>query len=177
MSSQRNPRYWIDKKANRKTGYPVGTIAYYGPDDPIGSADENLPRIVATGLLTMVGFVRGMQLDQVLAEEMANAPKLIREYGELLEPVARSLPADLLLHATIRLYERLVDHGIEGRSRPAYAVAATACKAIQSVRRIQEREIEFEQYYRALLATYTRFAALKDELRSAIEGPDYKKKR
>ena len=37
MSSQRNPRYWIDKKANRKTGYPVGTIAYYGPDDRFAS--------------------------------------------------------------------------------------------------------------------------------------------
>lgn len=32
MSPQRNPRYWIEKKANRKTGYPAGTIAYYGPD-------------------------------------------------------------------------------------------------------------------------------------------------
>ena len=37
MSSQRNPRYWIDKKANRKTGYPAGTIAYYGPDDRFAS--------------------------------------------------------------------------------------------------------------------------------------------
>ncbi len=147
------------------------------PAIPIGSTDENLQRIVATGLLKMVGFVRGTELDGVLAAELSNAPKLIREYGELLEPVARSLPADLLLTATIRPYERLVDYGIEGRSRPAYAVAATACKAIQSIRRMQGREIEFEQYYRALLATYTRFAALKDELRSAIEGPGYKRKR
>ena len=37
MSSQHNPRYWIEKKANRKTGYPVGTIAYYGPDNTFAS--------------------------------------------------------------------------------------------------------------------------------------------
>ncbi len=37
MNSQRNPRYWIQKKANRKTGYPVGSIAYYGPDNTFAS--------------------------------------------------------------------------------------------------------------------------------------------
>ena len=37
MSPQRNPRYWIEKKASRKTGYPVGTIAYYGPDNTFAS--------------------------------------------------------------------------------------------------------------------------------------------
>ncbi len=37
MSPQRNPRYWIEKKANRKTGYPAGTIAYYGPDTTFAS--------------------------------------------------------------------------------------------------------------------------------------------
>lgn len=33
MNSQRNPKYWLQKRANRKTGHPVGTIAYYGPDN------------------------------------------------------------------------------------------------------------------------------------------------
>ena len=37
MSRQSNPRYWLEKKANRKTGYPLGTIAYYGPDNTFAS--------------------------------------------------------------------------------------------------------------------------------------------
>ena len=37
MSPQHNPRYWIEKKANRKTGYPAGTIAYYGPNTTFAS--------------------------------------------------------------------------------------------------------------------------------------------
>ena len=32
-----NPKFWIAKKSHRKTGYPVGTIAYYGPDDKFAS--------------------------------------------------------------------------------------------------------------------------------------------
>lgn len=32
-----NPRYWLRKKAQRKTGYPVATIAYYGRDDTFAS--------------------------------------------------------------------------------------------------------------------------------------------
>ena len=147
------------------------------PGIPIGWADENLPRIVATGLLQMVQFARSTQLDTVLAEEVAKAPKLIRDYGELLEPVARSSAWEMLLDGAVRLYERLVERGIEGRSRPTYAEAAATCKVIQSIRRIQGREAEFDRYYQGLLAAYTRFAALKDELRTAIEGPGYKRKR
>ncbi len=40
-----------------------------------------------------------------------------------------------------------------------------------------DRETEFDRYYQGLLMAYTRFAALKDELRTAIEGPGYKRKR
>ena len=32
-----NPKYWLNKKAHRKTGYPLATIAYYGPDDKFAS--------------------------------------------------------------------------------------------------------------------------------------------
>ncbi len=32
-----NPTYWIQKKAKRKTGYPIATIAYYGPNDRFAS--------------------------------------------------------------------------------------------------------------------------------------------
>ena len=32
-----NPKFWLEKRSHRKTGYPVGTIAYYGPDDKFAS--------------------------------------------------------------------------------------------------------------------------------------------
>ena len=32
-SRRRNPRYWLERRAHRKTGYPLGTIAFYGPDN------------------------------------------------------------------------------------------------------------------------------------------------
>ena len=32
-----NPKYWLNKKAHRKTGFPLATIAYYGPDDKFAS--------------------------------------------------------------------------------------------------------------------------------------------
>src|SRR6266545_2671864 len=32
-SSRHNPRYWLERKARRKTGYPLATLAYYGPDN------------------------------------------------------------------------------------------------------------------------------------------------
>ena len=32
-SSRRNPRYWLERRAQRKTGYPLATLAYYGPDN------------------------------------------------------------------------------------------------------------------------------------------------
>src|SRR5687768_5382753 len=37
MGTQRNPGYWIKKKASRKTGYPIGTLAYYGPNNTFAS--------------------------------------------------------------------------------------------------------------------------------------------
>jgi hypothetical protein len=37
MPSPSNPSYWIQKKAHRATGYPVASIAYYGPDDTFAS--------------------------------------------------------------------------------------------------------------------------------------------
>ena len=48
---------------------------------------------------------------------------------------------------------------------------------IRSIRREQGRPGDFERYYQGLLSTYTRFSALKDELRTAIEGAGYKRKR
>ena len=37
MSPTPNPQYWLNKKAHRKTGFPMATIAYYGPDDKFAS--------------------------------------------------------------------------------------------------------------------------------------------
>lgn len=28
-----DPKYWLKKRANRRTGFPLATIAYYGADD------------------------------------------------------------------------------------------------------------------------------------------------
>jgi hypothetical protein len=32
-NSRPNPRYWLERRAKRKTGYPLATLAYYGPDN------------------------------------------------------------------------------------------------------------------------------------------------
>jgi hypothetical protein len=37
MATQRNPVYWLQKLAGRKTGYPLGTVARYGPDNSFAS--------------------------------------------------------------------------------------------------------------------------------------------
>ena len=37
MSPTPNPQYWLNKKAHRKTGFPLATIAYYGPDGKFAS--------------------------------------------------------------------------------------------------------------------------------------------
>jgi hypothetical protein len=42
--------------------------------------------------------------------------------------------------------------------------------------RVQGREADFERYYQGLFATYSRFPALKDELRKGVEGPTYRRK-
>ena len=33
----RNPQYWLDKLSQRKTGFPLATIAFYGEDDKVAS--------------------------------------------------------------------------------------------------------------------------------------------
>ena len=101
---------------------------------------------------------------------MRDAPKIVREHGERLEPVALSLPADPLLDNAVQLYERRVERAIGGRDRSHYAEAGAFCKVIRAIRRMQGREADFERYYQGLFATYRRFSALKDELRKAIEG-------
>jgi len=141
------------------------------PDVRAWRTDDDPPHIVATGLLRMGLVARGEPGDETLVQALRDAPKLIREHGGLLEPVARSLPADLLLDSAVQLYERLVERAIGGRDRGYYAEAGAFCKVIQAIRRLQGREADFERYYQSLFATYSRFSALKDELRKAIKEP------
>ena len=35
--ASKNPEYWLEKFSRRKTGYPLGTIAFYGEDDKVAS--------------------------------------------------------------------------------------------------------------------------------------------
>jgi hypothetical protein len=37
VSPARDPTYWLHKLANRKTGFPLATVAYYGPDNTFAS--------------------------------------------------------------------------------------------------------------------------------------------
>ena len=141
------------------------------PDIPGSWRDDDLTLTIATGLLRMGLVVRGEPGDETLVQALRDAPKLIREHGKHLEPIARSLPADPLLDSAVQLYERLVERAIGGRDRSYYAEAGAFCKVIRAIRRVQGREADFERYYQGLFATYRRFSALKDELRKAIEEP------
>lgn len=141
------------------------------PDVRAWRTDDDPPHIVATGLLRMGLVARGEPGDETLVQALRDAPRLIRKHGELLDPAARSLPADLLLDNAVQLYERLVERAIGGRNRDHYAEAGGFCKVIRAIRRVQGREADFERYYQGLLSTYSRFSALKDELRKAIKEP------
>jgi len=66
---------------------------------------------------------------------------------------------------------------VDGRKRESYAVAGSYAKVIRAIRMLQGQTREFDAYYRSLFDTYPRLPAFKDELRSAIEGPGYKRKR
>ena len=74
MGTQRNPGYWIKKKASRKTGYPAGTIAYYGPDNTFASKvvvgiviSENDD---ATELRKWFAETTDVRLDQAINEQI-----------------------------------------------------------------------------------------------------------
>lgn len=147
------------------------------PDIPTGWSDDDLSRSVASGLLRMGLAAAGAKVDDVLGTALSGAPRIIREHGELLEQAAQTLDPELLLERAVRLYERLVTRAVDGRNRQSYAVAASYAKVIWALRKLQGRTGEFDRYYQGLLADYPRLSAFKDELRSAIEGPGYKRKR
>lgn len=147
------------------------------PDIPAGWNDYDLSQAVASGLLRMGLAVAGAQPDDVLRSARSAEPQMIREHGALLEQEAQDLSPQLLLDSAVRLYERLVTRAVNGRKRESYAVAGGNAKIIWAIRKLQGRTGDFERYYQSLLATYPRLSAFKDELRNAIEGPGYKRKR
>lgn len=122
------------------------------PAIPAGWREDSLTRTVAAGLLRMGLTTRGESGGGVLEEELRDAPDIIREHGDRLEPVARSLPADVWLDAAVQLYERLVEKMVGGRDRGSYAMAGGYCKVIRSIRRLQGRDDDFERYYKSLFA-------------------------
>lgn len=127
--------------------------------------------------LALRAAAAGAKPDDVLRTAMGAAPRIIREHGELLEREAQNLSLQLLLDSAVRLYERLVNRAVDGRKRESYAVAGSHAKVIWAIRKLQGRTADFEHYYQGLLAAYPRLSAFKDELRSAIGGPGYKRKR
>lgn len=163
--------YLLERKIERAVAWGLR------PDIPAGWSDHDLSQTVASGLLRMGLAAAGAQPDEVLRTAGDAAPQIIREHGELLEQEAQALSPQLLLDSAVRLYERLVTRAVDGRNRGSYAVAASYAKVIWAIRKLQGRTTDFERYYQSLLGTYPRLSAFKDELRSAIEGPGYKRNR
>ena len=147
------------------------------PALPSQSYTGDLLQTVATGLLRLALAGQAGPGDEALALQLRQPPAVIREHGDQLDPVGRGLPAEPMLDAAVRLYERLVAVNCQGGGRPTYAQADVYCTVIRAIRRLQGREAEFAAFYQGLFATYSRYPALKDELRKAVEGPDYRKKR
>jgi hypothetical protein len=108
--------------------------------------------------------------DETLTQTLRDNPKIIREHGEHLEPVACGLPANSLVDSAVQLYEHLVEQAIESRDSDYYAEAGAFCKVIRSIRRMQGRESEFERYCQGLFATYSCLSAFKGGLLKAIRG-------
>jgi hypothetical protein len=147
------------------------------PAVPAGWQDANLVAVVAIGLVRMAVVALGKQPDDVLAQALDKAPKIIRDHGDRLAQVARNLSGGPLLDNAVRLYEHRVGRAIGGKARSSYAQAGTYCVVIRSIRRLQGREADFDRYYQGLFSSYSRYSALKDELRSAVEGPSYRRRR
>lgn len=147
------------------------------PDIPTGWTDDDANYTVALGLLRMGVAAANSQPDAVLREALGAAPKLIREQGELLEATARTLSPNTLFNGAVRSYERLLIRAVDRRKRESYAIAGSYAKVIRAIRIIQGRRSDFEAYYQSLFTTYPRLPAFKDELRTAIEGSGYTRKR
>jgi hypothetical protein len=147
------------------------------PATPQGGSPEHVTQTVAYGLLRLGLAATGQAPDPTLAAALEGAPRAIREHEALLEGVQPDAPAGAVLDGAVKLYEQLVEGAIGGKKRESYAEAARRALMIRAIRRQQGREADFDRYYQELLSTYNRYPALKDELRTAVEGAEYKWKR
>jgi hypothetical protein len=184
--------------ANRTSGFTVGSLmvaALLGyahllegqieravawavrPDIPVGWGDDDLTSTVASGLLRMGLAAAHAKPDEVVRTALSGAPTIIREQGEQLDATAQTLSPNGLFDGAVRVYERLLERAVDGRTRESYAVAGGHAKVIRAIRTLQGRTRDFDAYYQRLFETYPRLPAFKDELRMAIEGPGYKRKR
>lgn len=80
MPKRKNPHYWLERKARRKTGFPLGTISYYGPDESRASK-------VAVGILAKekdkeISVMKKWFSDST---DVRNDPTIIDEILEFLE--------------------------------------------------------------------------------------------
>jgi hypothetical protein len=74
-------KYELEKLANRKTGYPIATVAYYGPDDRFASK-------VAVGILLTEEEKEASHLRRWFAEEqdVRLDITIIKEILEYIKP-------------------------------------------------------------------------------------------
>jgi tetratricopeptide (TPR) repeat protein len=176
----------------QKTGYPIKDLtiavllgyAYLlegdwqtafewasNPAVPSSWGDHSVADTVAAGLLRMGLVARSDEPDETMAQALGQVPQIIRDYGQYLEPVARTLAIDPLLDTAVQLYERLVERAIaSGKQSHHYDQAGAYCRTIQTIRRVQDRQADFDRYYQGLLTTYSRYSALKRDLHRTVEG-------
>jgi hypothetical protein len=77
------PKKWLEKKAKRGArGYPVGTIAFYGPDDrratKVAVGIIPVPRGEAAELRRWLAETGDVRSDETMLAEVAN---FLREHG------------------------------------------------------------------------------------------------
>ena len=77
MPPNNKQRFWLKKIARRKTGFPIGTIAFYGPDDRfaskavLGFVPSEKDRDI-TILKKWFSTGTDLRLDPVVLSEMVN---------------------------------------------------------------------------------------------------------
>ncbi len=81
--------YWLEKRKRTRTGYPIGTIAYYGPDA------DRASKVVAAVLKTEE------------AEEAERTKKWFAEQGDLREDLAvtREIVEFFRINGVVRVAE------------------------------------------------------------------------
>ena len=63
MDKEKDLRYRFEKRARRKTGYPLATLAYYGPNDKFASK-------VAVGILLSEHDIEATHLERFFNDEL-----------------------------------------------------------------------------------------------------------